>query len=451
MKPRLTPGWTVLAPRKEVFYRFDSRYRSDYPPICLNPPQDLWDVWHCLARIPWDGKRPIISPSQAQANSPVRIGPEMDDANASNNRLHPNLSLSLLERLPAEILALIVGAENLDQKDIVNLGLSSRTLWQHVLLHIRLDYVRDSGSLIGTEIACVCDVRTHLPQAFRRDTYQLIDKIIRRRMRQRELTPLFSNKELDRNPLNYRLYRAGSTALEDWLQMLNEACEQESGDGCDGRQPQWNTGRLAAEMKDACAVPPFVNPTDSRCWILRNQTTHEYVRCRPIPPGKGETSGSQIHRASYIDHPSSNVVTIQEALLWRIQCSDASAGLYGLNHLGKYFGGGTWAGHCFDIVPRETHDHEMRMSTVNWFDITDDICVDMVNVKSVVWQYRAKVKHSQSAWYAVKGQIQEAAEQRLSVQSQTDVSLEITHRPGQVQRVKAKIVERARRLAALSE
>jgi hypothetical protein len=71
MEPRLPPGWTLLAPRKETFYRFEGRYRADYPPVSLDLPQDVCYVWYCLARIPQTKSRSGANFSDGTLNRAV--------------------------------------------------------------------------------------------------------------------------------------------------------------------------------------------------------------------------------------------------------------------------------------------------------------------------------------------------------------------------------------------
>ncbi|KAL1987366.1 hypothetical protein VTN96DRAFT_4082 [Rasamsonia emersonii] len=264
MEPRLAPGWTLLAPRKKTYYRFKNRHRGDYPPICLHSPQDVWDAWYCLARIP----RGKSNNNNRQPATAVRA--DWGARNGTNNN-----NPSRLESLPAEILALVLEAAILSRTDIINLGLSSPVLWRHVLAHTQRDCTHDAGSLIGAEIACLSDWTDNFSPSFKRDNYQLVEKVIRRCYTSSSNGWSLVTVEFNTQRLNEGVYRAGLTASEAWVQVFNETCNQNT---TTIRSRAWSASTLAAELKEACSIAPLFGPAadpDPRCWLLRNLTTQE--------------------------------------------------------------------------------------------------------------------------------------------------------------------------------
>lgn len=76
----------------------------------------------------------------------------------------PTVQLSPFERLPTELLDMILNDQDLFVGDITALGVCSKTLWQSILAHVHQD-CKASASWAGTPLVCTGSLLTDLPPA----------------------------------------------------------------------------------------------------------------------------------------------------------------------------------------------------------------------------------------------------------------------------------------------
>src|SRR5436190_24145845 len=89
---------------------------------------------------------------------------------------------------------------------------------------------------------------------------------------------------------------------------------------------------------------------------MRNLTTKEYVRCRQ-------------ERGGYIDHPDVDQLRVDDVLLMRICWTRLPA--WHEPDMWSCIYRGSWAGHCFDIVPLEKAG--VLAVENGWRDTTDEV------------------------------------------------------------------------------
>ncbi|KAH8697948.1 hypothetical protein BGW36DRAFT_379717 [Talaromyces proteolyticus] len=383
MEQRVVPGWTLTAPRKDTYYRIDGIHRSDYPPICQPQGRSAWNMWHLLSRPP---RRTPELPESGNDG-----GRRRDKALIIADRIAPQTlpTISTIESLPNEIVGLILDHPSiLTRQDIINFGLSSPTLWPRILSHLQMDCIRASGSLIGVEMALLCDKRNDLPASFKKDNYSLIDKILRRRSSRWGPRTWAAGGGINSSYMSFTDYTKGETTPDLWMGILKESMETSF-------HPRIRL-ILANELRWTCNIAPFgaVMP-DSRIWTLRNLSTMEYVRCFRCENG-GRVMGNQI----------STELAIEDVLLWYIQCSSGLTGYYGQEYSISTAKAGSWAGHCFDIILLDEMDNDTRYrkneNGMDWKDVTNDVCLDMKDVPTVINRYRARVMEYREPWYALK-------------------------------------------------
>ncbi|CRG86512.1 hypothetical protein PISL3812_03518 [Talaromyces islandicus] len=376
MEQRLVPGWTLIAPRKETLCRFEGADRSDYPPVCRPAEDHGWNSWHRLARIPRE--KQFSTQTEAVGESHV-VGENI---------------ISAIEALPGEIVSAILMQLSLfTHQDIINFGLSSLTLWRHILAYLHLDCTRTSGVLRDAEISLFCDVRFDLPESFKRNNYALIDKVLRRRYGRRQLGSWLTNEELIKSPLSTDCYAVMETTPELWMRTLKETAESHF--------DQKVMSCLADELHWACNIAPFgESMPDSRIWVLRNLSTMEYVRCC-----RDARCGGKVLRGQ-----KPTELGVEDVISLHIQCSNASTGYYGEEYSFTTPRQGSWSGHCLEIVLLDDVSDELLPSDKTstrgvWKDVTEEVFLDMQNLPTAISRYKTRVNEYHGRWYALKNDI----------------------------------------------
>ncbi|KAL8691228.1 MAG: hypothetical protein Q9218_003504 [Villophora microphyllina] len=161
---RTPQRWHIVAPRIQCQHRLKpcGKYQTSRPYNVLfsSNVRKSWDAWSKLSKLP----------------SGIRVSHGGSGVPALKRRETP---LSLLERLPAEILGLIFdglspSAEASNEHvqlganlDILAFGLTSSTMFAHCFRHIAFQSSSASvGAWAGMEIACTGTYLTVLPPSF---------------------------------------------------------------------------------------------------------------------------------------------------------------------------------------------------------------------------------------------------------------------------------------------
>lgn len=342
--------WQIVAPRLKVRLEIknkDNAYglRRSSPSLILFNDQP-WDAWSKLAR------PALFVPGKENTRTVTR---------SMILRRPATFKLSKLESLPSELLTLILEDPSLDREDVLALGLTSETLWAHVVHHVRQDCLRAATPLAGVEIACTGTYLVDLPDAFRKDDLFRLSVPCQGQGYMVEARNI--NWEATRH---YTSLRASPGAL--WTTAFDIASAATTG------IPSSLSKKLFAELASNWLFAgrgTFSSLALKAPWVLRNLTTKEYVHCR---------IGSTV-KHGYVTHPDVQNLRVDDILLMRICWTrkdhfshNDSLEMRQPSHQGK------WAGHCFDIVPLDQltgeigeifSDPENKGS--EWKDCTDEI------------------------------------------------------------------------------
>jgi hypothetical protein len=273
--------------------------------------------------------------------------------------------LSALERLPAEILAEIIGDDGLAPEDVIALGLSSEVLWIHMLNHIRYFTYTESGCLAGEQMAVLGTNLLTLPPPFEEkyamklsvNTYPF-DHTQTGMSRQKKWEARYQFSAIDQDSVQQK-----------WSKVFDKASTS-------SKLPLTILSTLRTQLATHASIAGNINPTDP--WLLRNLTTKEYVR---VTPGDGPDH--------YLGIVASGVVA-SERWSWRID----HVLLLRICWNRKFFADpqpqwmpfkpiqqGVWAGHEFDVVPCEVLlDDEGDGVGGKWRDVTREVLEEACSV-----------------------------------------------------------------------
>jgi hypothetical protein len=272
--------------------------------------------------------------------------------------------LSILERLPSELLAQIVADDSLGATDVIALGLTCDILWVHVLRHVSVLTRTQSGLLCGEKIALLGTHLTNLPPPLEQDKF------------------MKSTIEYPKNPFGNMCearrvnwvaksqYKKISFKFphQEWVDAFEKACPT------GGISPNW-TIALENELRSYTSV--FRG--NHRQWMLRNLDTNEFIRIRP---GLGRYSD-----AAFVDHAKVKDVLIDLLLIMNISWGKHRPPTYGNSFLEK-ISQGTWAGHSFDIVPLDNSKAQQS----SWVDVTER------SIEDAMVHFEPAMKQSESIY-----------------------------------------------------
>ncbi|KAK4507184.1 hypothetical protein PRZ48_000918 [Zasmidium cellare] len=224
--------------------------------------------------------------------------------------------ISILEALPAEILALVLNTGLLSMQDTLRLGSCSQTMWEHVRKHVQDDCRRATAPWAGTPIVAATNWLKEIP-----DMFKGILPEIEKELCQSE----------DEDP------DLESDYARDWLaELISSSIEVTTKD----RETEWLeageglSANRRSSLSEAVVAHRMIVGDE---WVLRNLTTSQFVRLevrgRPEPA---------------VMVAGSDVVTLDQLLLLNICWGVDSVELLRKRRLG--FLRGKWAGHAFDVV-----------------------------------------------------------------------------------------------------
>src|SRR5271155_2067508 len=341
--------WQILAPRLRQGQRLAAKteYYTSNPEDFLFNQDQSWDAWSKLAKpVDFDLFRQIVSFTKRGSGAKTSTS-----------------SLSSLECMPAELLKMIFDDEILEKQDITALGLCSQTLWQHMLECVESAYRKNAAPWADSEIACIGTYLVDLPESFDKD-----------------------NMALD------SVTHKGGPARMVMARRFNWAAWGEYEQPKENQQDEWRsalrTHRITAAIPGSCWVKLeedmlssklFPNLTSKgRGWVLRNQTTKEYVRI---------CASSELKEDYAVDVSSARWLRLDDVLIMRIcwttrfsyeEKEDVKKGLYLYR--------GKWAGHRFDIVMQE--DSLAKMD--GWKDITAEIVSEARKLRRCILSGRSQ-------------------------------------------------------------
>jgi hypothetical protein len=329
---RLQQRWQILAPRLRQGQKLAAksvRFTSNPVNFLFNQNQS-WDAWSKLAK-------PVDFDLSRQTASFTKHG---CGAKTSTS------SLSSLECMPAELLKMVFDDEILEKQDITALGLCSQTLWQHMLERVESEYRKNAAPWADSEIACTGTYLEDLPESFDKDnmaldSVTLKDGPVRRVMARRFNWAAWSEYE-----------RPKENQQDEWCSALLTHRITAAIPGS-----YWV--KLEEDVSCSKLFPNFTSKGSG--WVLRNQTTKEYVRI----------CASSERKEDYVASVSSaRWLRLDDVLIMRICWTTRSGGEERADlEKGIYLYRGKWAGHRFDIVMQE----DSLAKTDGWKDITAEI------------------------------------------------------------------------------
>ncbi|CAK1356563.1 unnamed protein product [Cercospora beticola] len=258
--------------------------------------------------------------------------------------------LAPIERLPVELLNIVLDDPDLDKKDRIALGCCSITSWIFVKAHILADCKRNRISWAGKSLICTGTWLSDLPTS-----------IV-------ELFPDYVEEQKDWNarthghhvgarygpcPARMWNYRQSDESVEvepesveeEWMSAL------ESWTSRFGEDVPWKV--LEADLKRALRADSGLWNAGPKSFVLRNLTAGEKVLLDVAHPN-GSTTCAKAVVKGYPD------VSLDAALLTRI--------CWGRGILReRKHAKGHWAGHRFEILPADVSEGE-----TNFVDVTDD-------------------------------------------------------------------------------
>ena len=256
----------------------------------------------------------------------------------------PNTKLSALESLPIELLEEIMRDSVLSRQDLVNLGVCSKFLWPRLLNYVREDMRGSSASWSNTPLVCPFLYLRNLPPAMK----ELLPEVV---VQQEafDRRPPATSSTLDPDPTylwvkqafeNFERVEEIDARRRWWIEALSFALISQN-------TPLRIFQALQSALEDALR---FKAPSPGEKWVLRNLTTHKYVRFEVADSNDG--AGAVI---TYVE--TAPWLTLDAALLlcifWhRRKELVADGGALLLDDIVQHrlFTEGAWAAHCFDVV-----------------------------------------------------------------------------------------------------
>lgn len=322
----------------------------------------------------------------------------------------PNRKLSPLERLPVELIELIVTAlrtaytESSDgMESVISMGLSSSQLWPVVLDHIHREYARNElPSKAGARV------------------------VYRGRLWHDPSAPLHKT---DFDTPQYLWRHAISQNELDWARSVSDV-----GARCNaGHERPLSLEDRKTIMNDVLKM--YLYPQD-RVWLLRNLTTRQFVRSDELRPPQSiiptkdlqlwrkdwrksnHSKGQRFHdavkealvklkliRVSEVHYskPSDfEPLTLAQIFLVMVCQDDKDISLWWFGN-GASAKHGPWNLHTFDVVTMEHHLHDTgytkdvpQFRVEVWTDVTGLVVADVGNVR---WCVKQPNVHSDMWWY----------------------------------------------------
>lgn len=263
-------------------------------------------------------------------------------ASATSKRSHQNnlssstTTLSALETLPAELLALILADGTLSKAEVITFGSCSRTLWSHVLRHIQDDCRKAAGPWAGTPLIVTGNWLLDLPESIHREFPE--------------------GKELERQwAAGIRGFgrRGGMCPARRW----NHGVISTSQNAKFARQEWLEAGKWLETVEDLDLLPEVSMSLEEAVsvvrlragdkWIFRNLSTREFVRLVVDKKTKG-TEKAVVEGVSWLS---------LDQLLFGKTCWSRNQ-FYAAGSMAPkppVSPQGEWAGHAFDVVCEADH------------------------------------------------------------------------------------------------
>lgn len=330
--------WQVIAPRLRQIETLSPEPGCDATKVnVLFDASRSWDAWNKLA----------VNPS----TPPFIMNGGDSEIKWKRSSTVDSCAKSQLEGIPAEMLAMILTCEALSERDIINLGLCSHSLWSHVSRHIQGDLMRAAAPWAGVELACTGTYLQDLPPAFERDglVYRSVDTSrfrVKRSMAEARKANWAAVGQYD---------KPDASAQKQWKSAIGEAVEVAG-----------HSGKFCQRLSMSLCIPTL-NPSlcgNDSYWIVRNLTTKEYIRLTA-------REDDQVH----LDGEGCEWLGLEDILYTRICWTMVNP--HRPDSVDQKPRRGCWAGHAFKIemVPRK------EAGLRDWRDVTDEILLEANRIR----------------------------------------------------------------------
>ena len=336
---RTAQRWQLIAPRIKQSKPLDTDERVWSTSIhdAVFNPKGVFDAWSKLAQ-------PVIPSTSAKATP----SPSASTAEANKHTVR-----SGMEKLPVELMLMILESGDLSKSDIMALALASPALRPIIISHIRSSYMKVAAPWAGTPIAVLGNYSLDLPPSFMEDgevfeTFATWPQV-------QATTPRWRRPK---NPARRYFWRCAEfskpvtpqTEEQGWTDALTELGNQNTHYSLE------EIGDIDDQLSRSILFP------EDKEWVLRNLTSKEYYVPQPFPKARNKP---RTRLCSFNHYPNEimetarpDVLGFDHVLLLRTCWTS----IYGRSERK-----GKWAGHCFDIVTADAFDHEGREG---WVDVS---------------------------------------------------------------------------------
>ena len=332
--------WNLLSPRtrqrQELNYQPDAY--SGSPQSFLQGSNSSFGAFEKLARLPFP--------------PPVKY-------NQMNILARPR-SLSLIEKLPSELISLILGKGGMTHQEIIAFGTCSSELWSQTLSHIQRDVRDNTAPWAGNPLLCSGTWLTNLPPAI----YERYPEEIEAERKYQDVlaqvhVPMpgtgtgrgSQGRSTWYGPCPARVWNW--TAISDYEDVHGMDCRQKWLEALIIGIPDAQLSPTASKniWSDIRSVVHNRAPIEANDWILLNVTTQQCVKL-------------QLRRSEQAQRPQLYVagaqwLSLDQALILRICWGPDAMETHRLHR-------GVWAGHCFEVV-------EDTGTRAGWEDVTSEI------------------------------------------------------------------------------
>lgn len=375
--------WQIVVPGKRHFVRFEGDMwtdgevfvqttspvylgRRDIDPdgharkkVLFNRDIDLgW--WVKLARPSVGRKIDSLSHDERQVSGEQN---SICSSKQQQRRQQRMKSLSHIERLPPELLAMLINHEDITKPDLIALALSSEILMPNILHHIELQDQITAAVWAGQELACIGNYLIDLPPVFEKDGlfHSTLHSTVKSWRGGPVVALAWCLARAINNEVRGQYESPPDTAETTWRAAFRDFATLQMSDLDKDRLVRFETAVFETLLTRDWSSSAAASFEGSR-WRLRNLTTKQFVRCRPSIPSHGAPV------VGYVDHEAlgGNPLRVDDVLLMYI-CWTKVAPREPSQEL--KIDQGPWAGHCFDIVPEPEDDKLID----GWKDVTDQV------------------------------------------------------------------------------
>lgn len=289
--------------------------------------------------------------SQAPRKRPLSVSQAEETTSGPAKRQCSTLHLTTL---PPEIQCHILSF--LDLGEVLTLGLTCKALWNVAKFQITLHFPQYLGVWAGVPVICVGSWDAHSTDSYPPVLSEKDKEELQNGLDPNELSYMFTDQEKDPEPVNLnKLARYRYSSIWDVNYSFPPVLSTLASDLYQKYRYPKDIFRITAPK------PSSFFPAD-RKWILRDLTTHEFVRSDAIAL-----------KPEYVSGPFIRGIGFGEVILARTCWSTNSDVAFDCN---VQIHQGAWAGHMLDIVSAETISSDIG----TWKDISGEVAEEIAEI-----------------------------------------------------------------------